>query len=155
VQRLSEEAVLATRYIAAFARAGHLKAGSGWTPCGNWSRDDQLGVDEETAPGAAFYRYLAADGTLAEASAEKERALATWRELMAELDAILAADDARPALARWRELYNSARYGDTWLRATAHHFAGVWQALAWRDGGGIDEALRRAALAHLAAAELG
>lgn len=150
IARLSEEALLAARYIGPFCRAGHLKRGSGWTPDGNWSRDDALGAGEDVHAAREFHAFLAKDGTVAEAIAEKERALAASRELMRRFDAILAlVGDDRD----WRELHNTALWGARWVETVGHHFAGCWQAYEWRAGGGADETLRRSALAHVRAAD--
>ncbi len=150
IQRLSEEAVLKGRYIGPFCRAGHLKRGSGWTPDGNWSRDDALGAGERVHAASEFYAFLVKDGTVDEAIAEKERALAAWNQLMERFDAILrAVGDDRD----WNELHATALYGARWMEAVAHHFAGCWKAYQWRDAGGTDEALRRRALEQVRAAD--
>lgn len=150
IARLSEEAVLKGRYIGPFCRAGHLKRGSGWTPDGNWSRDDALGAGERVQAASEFYAFLKGDGTVAEAIAEKERALAAWSELMVHFDAILAevGDDAD-----WRELHATALWGARWMETVGHHFVGCWQAYVWRDGGGVDDDLRESAIQHVRAAD--
>ncbi len=150
IARLSEEALLKSRYIGPFCRAGHLKRGSGWTPDGNWSRDDALGAGETVQAAREFYAFLSKDGTVAEAIAEKERALAAASELMRHFDAILAEVGADPD---WRELHNTALWGARWIETVGHHYTGCWQAYVWRDGGGIDDELRRSAIEHVRAAD--
>src|SRR5262245_49440938 len=109
IQRLSEEAVLKGRYIGPFIAKGHLKGGSGWTPDGNWSRDDQIGVADDTLPAQAFWRFMKDDGTVPDAIAEKEQALAAWAQLMEEFEALRAGLPAEGEHAQqWLELYDTA-----------------------------------------------
>lgn len=149
IQQLSEEAVLASRYLGAVIEKGHFKRGSGWTPDGNWSRDDKIGVKAEIAPAKAFYNFLKADGTLAKAIAEREQALGFWKSLVDEFDALVEEVGASADL---RELSHTALYGKRLFDATNHSFLAGWMAYSWDDAGRKDADLARQASEHLAAA---
>lgn len=149
VQKLSEEALLESRYIGAFIRKGHLKAGSGWTPDGNWTRDDELGDRRELPPAKMFYDFLAADGTVAEAVAERERAIELWKELVGEFELFVKDAGRAPHLV---ELLHTAIYGQRVFDTASHGFLAGWNAYAWSDGGKKDAQLAKQAREHLAAA---
>lgn len=149
IQKLSEEALLASRYIGAFIEKGHLKAGSGWTPDGNWSRDDKLGVDATSQPAAMFYAFLQPDGAVTKAIDEREHAIATWKELVDEFERLRADVANTPSAAAIEELYDTAVWGQRAFDATSHGFAAGWLAYAWRDGEKKDAELARRARAHL------
>ncbi|MBI5364807.1 MAG: hypothetical protein HZA53_16645 [Planctomycetes bacterium] len=156
VQKLSEEALLESRYIGAFIRKGHLKGGSGWTPDGNWTRDDDLGVrdpklpaGEGLPPAKMFYDFLAADGTVAEAVAERERAIELWKELVREFELLVKdTGDAQHV----QELFHTALYGQRVFDTASHGFLAGWNAYAWADGGKKDAKLAAKAREHLVAA---
>ena len=145
IQRLSEEALLASRYLGVLIAKGHFKRGSGWTPDGNWSRDDKIGVRDDLPPARALYKMLKDDGTVAEAIAERERAIDLWRELVEKSEEL-------PARGRLAGLHHTALYGKTLFDTTNHAFAAGWSAYAWEDGGRSDEVLRARAREHLDAA---
>lgn len=149
VQMLSEEAVLVARYIGVVIAKGHFKRGSGWTPDGNWTRDDQLGVDKVTPCAQSFYDFLKLDGTLAAGIAERERALALWKELAAESEKLAVA---APGDARIAKLHTDVLYGQRLFDTASHTYIAGWSAYAWSDGGQRDDELATRARTHLAAA---
>ncbi len=156
VQKLSEDALLASRYLGVFIAKKHLKGGSGWTPDGNWMRDDDLGphdpklsAEEQLPPAKMFYDFLAKDGTVREAIAEREHALELWKELVAEFDALVKECPSTPKLA---ELRNTAVYGQRVFDTSSHSFIAGWSAYLWDDGGRKDAALAKSAREHLALA---
>jgi hypothetical protein len=149
VQRLSEQALLSSRYLGVLIEKGHFKRGSGWTPDGNWSRDDKIGVRADVAPASALYKLLKADGTVAQAIDERRRALELWRALVDEFQHVL---DEAGGGERLLELYHTALYGQALFDTTNHAFVAGWSAYAWDDGGRTDAALEAQAREHVAAA---
>lgn len=149
VQRLSEEALLSSRYLGVLIAKGHFKRGSGWTPDGNWSRDDKIGVRSDLAPARALYKLLKADGTVTQAMDERLHALELWRELAAEFARLVEESGGGPRLT---ELDHTALYGKTLFDTTNHAFLAGWSAYAWDDAGRTDLELETRARAHLSAA---
>jgi hypothetical protein len=89
-----------------------------------------------------------------DAIAEKEQALAAWGQLMQEFAALRSGLDPQGERAQqWLELWDTARYGDTWMRFACHHFIGCWQAWLWQVGERKDQALHDQALEHLSQSE--
>lgn len=149
VQQLSEEAVLTSRYLGALISMGVLRQGSGWTPDGNWSRDDQIGIAHEHPPAHMLYELLKTDDKLREAIEERERGLVLWRKLVDHFDALVREAGDVP---RWRELYHTALYGKALWDTTNHTFIAGLKIYAAQDGRGGDDILNDAR-EHLTAAE--
>lgn len=148
IAKLSEEAVLTSRYLGALIKMGVLRSGSGWTPDGNWSRDDMLGIAHEHAPARMLYDILKPDEKLHEAIAERERAIALWAELVAKFDALV--EDSKGD-ERWSELRNTAVYAQKLWDTASHDFIAGLKIYAAEDGRGGPKILE-GAREHLTAA---
>ncbi len=149
VQQISEDAVLTSRYLGTLISMGVLRQGSGWTPDGNWSRDDQIGIAHEHPPAHMLYELLKTDDKLHEAIEERERGLMLWRKLVDHFDALVREAGDVP---RWRELYHTALYGKALWDTTNHTFIAGLKIYAAEDRRGGDDILRDAR-EHLTAAE--
>lgn len=149
IAKLSEEAVLTGRYLGALIKMGVLRQGSGWTPDGNWSRDDLLGIAHEHHPARMLYDILTADEKLHEAIAERERAIELWNELAAKFEALVREANGDP---RWSELRNTALYGKHLWSTASHGFIAGLKIYAAEDGRGGAKILE-GAREHLTAAQ--
>ena len=140
ILKLSEEAVLKARYVRAYAEGGYVGPTNGWTPCLNWMRDDLL-----TSKAKKMAGKLYETSQLQDAIAEKEEVLALADQLLAQWDVIVKNTPANDPF--WGGLYNTALYGDSWLRTTSHYFLAVFHYVQWTNSPSSEE--RDSALHHL------
>ncbi|MHC4942594.1 MAG: hypothetical protein ACYTG7_06180 [Planctomycetota bacterium] len=141
ILELNEKAMLGARYVKPYAEGGYVGKSYGWKPCENWMRDDRLD-GKALKIAEKLYDTIELD----EAIAEKQEVLALANDLMNQWENIIKQVD--PGDDFWTELYNTAVYGDSLLRISAHYFLAVFHYVQWKNSP-TSEA-QEAALFHLA-----
>lgn len=132
---LSDDAVLASHYVGAYARKH-----KGWLPSRNLLRDDVIRGEKVMGDeGGLRLLYEGSKDDLEGVYAEKERGV--W--LAAEMLRLL--DSARPQITRargertFRESRDSLLYYQALARVMSHYVQGMFRYYRWKEAGGAAE----------------
>jgi hypothetical protein len=140
---LSDDAVLASHYIGAYARRH-----KGWLPSRNLLRDDVIRGEKVIGDeGGLRLLYDDSKDKLAEVYAEKERGVRLAGEMLRLFDSVRTQITRARGERLYREARDSLLYNEALARVMSHYIQGMFRYYHWQET--KDEREAQLALEHL------